>query len=120
MRYLIVLLGILICGGATAAHALSADTVAQRCKALKVEKPSEADLGKASFCLGYMMGAVEIQAYLHQKGIGSQVDVCIPDSIDGKEMALVFLKYLDDYPEELQVNAAIVVHAAIARTYCKP
>jgi hypothetical protein len=119
MKYLaLVLLTILTSGGA-AAHALSADTVAQRCKALKVEKPSEDDLGKASFCLGYMMGAVEIQAFLHQKGIGAQVDVCIPDSVDSKEMASVFLKYLDANPEQLQMNAAIVVHAAIAHAYCK-
>jgi hypothetical protein len=84
-----------------------------------VEKPSEDDLGKASFCLGYMMGAVEISTYLHQNGIGSSVDVCIPESVDGKEMALVFLKYLDDHPEKLHVNAATAVHAALAQAYCK-
>ncbi|ERR1700722_7831107 len=117
MKYL-VLLSILMCGGATA-HALSADAIAQRCKALNVKKPSEDDLGKASFCLGYMMGAVEIQTYLAANGISTSVGECIPESVDGKEMALVFLKYLDDHPEKLHVNAAIAVHAALAQAYCE-
>ena len=118
MKCIVVLISIFMCGVATA-HGLSADTVAQRCKALKVEKPSEDDLGKASFCLGYMMGAVEIQTYPRENGIGSAVDVCIPDSVDGKEMASVFLKYLDDHPEKRQANAAVQVHAALAEAYCK-
>src|SRR6266704_3564899 len=59
-------------------------------------------------CLGYLMGALQADN-IRTKILGDKPSSCLPATFTTGQMVKIFLKYINDHPERLHLNAALVV-----------
>ena len=75
----------------------------------------------SSQCVGYMQGALDIfeatKAWNWSPNAGS---ICVPQEVSTEEAIRVFLKYMDEHPEELHFAAAAELQTALHTVFpCK-
>ena len=70
---------------------------------------------QAGFCIGYMAG------FAHAMSLEKTPEFCLPDTINLSETVKLFLKYVDEHPQDLLLSAKVTVPRALQQAYpCKP
>lgn len=97
---------------------VTTDVLADKCRAAirASENPTTLtakDWGDASFCLGYVEGALDsFEAAKGWNWSPKNESVCVPADVKGDQAIRVFMKYADNHPEELHKAAPAVLWAA--------
>jgi hypothetical protein len=103
----------------------SAETLAARCRAgdkYPGLKQSPADDTNVGICFGYLSGFIEGRALgLAEAKAQSGAPACFPDDLTSGSLSKAFLEYADEYPEQLQGPAAVMLSDALRWAYpCTP
>lgn len=111
---------LILCG--TAHAQTTGEGILQKCKGIS-SKPTAFDDG---FCAGYIEGVLatvymwEANDEVAKRTHDSDVKFCIPDTVTNGQIILVFMKYLEDHPEELHRPANTLFVIAMRKAFpCK-
>jgi Rap1a immunity proteins len=129
MRTLLVatLLSLFLCSTGVAqpaaVHAASSgEELLQKCKGIG-SKPTGYDDG---FCAGFITGTIDtlhmwIASDIFAKRTHDEdVKFCFPDNVDNRQILLVFIKYLEEHPEELHKPANLLFVEAMRKVFPCP
>lgn len=115
------LLSLLVCG-TVRAQAASGEELLKKCKGIE-SKPTAYDNG---FCAGFITATIdtlrmwEVSDYVAKRTHDKDMKFCFPDNVDNGQILLVFVKYLEDHPEELHKAATLLFVEAMGRAFpCK-
>ena len=104
-----VLLFLSICGKARAQQ-LTGLQIQSRCKQISTGDVSSFD---SAFCAGFITGVMESQTLWEARDKlekrNHRFRFCLPENSTNGQYLRVFLKYLDNHPEELQKPAAFLL-----------
>lgn len=121
---LAVFLPMTLCEKANAQNATGME-IQKKCKLLEngnanASRDDAADLD-AGYCAGFMDGVVETEkfwdAFSRIEKSGHPLTFCIPQDVTNGQILQVFLKYLDDHPEELNKPAALLFAEALNKAF---
>lgn len=77
------------------------------------------DASGFSFCLGYIVGVVDMRNALNA-GSPDTSKFCVPDDASTTQLAKVVVKYGTDHPEQLNQPALLFISEAFAQSFrCK-
>jgi hypothetical protein len=112
------------CGAvAQGSYFVTTDVLAEKCRTSIRASDNPAtltakDWGDASFCLGYVEGALD--SFESARGWNwspKNESVCVPASVKGDQAIRVFVKYADNHPEELNKAAPAALWAAMHNAF---
>ena len=72
------------------------------------------DFTSAGICLGYMTG------FAQAASVQVESRLCVPASVTTVQSIRVFLKYMDEHPEDLRLPTPRTLTAALANTFPCP
>jgi hypothetical protein len=68
----------------------------------------------ATQCIEYIQGAIDAYLYANTRNWVKPTDsICVPEGFRGEQAVLIVLKYLDNHPESLHLDAGGLVWIAI-------
>lgn len=102
-------------GLARAADADSGNSYLSKCKeAVKAIDIGEANYQDASACAGFILGATDILRLWNDSG---ELNVCIPKEVTEMQMTRVYLKYMEEHPQNLHMRASMLLVQAVAEAF---
>jgi hypothetical protein len=114
------LLSLFLC--ATVHATTTGEELLQKCKGI-ASKPTVYESG---FCAGYISATIETLSMWETSDFYSKrtheqdAKFCFPDNVDNGQILLVFIKYLEDHPEELHKPANLLFVQAMRKAFpCK-
>jgi len=111
-----LLISLIICGSA-GAQATTGQQIQDKCKALVNQNSSFS----GGFCAGFIDGVInsqwmwEASDKFHKQS--HFLSLCLPQEGTNGQYLQVFLKYLDDHPEELHKPAALLLVESLAKAF---
>jgi Ssp1 endopeptidase immunity protein Rap1a len=115
--FLLALLSFALCGNA-AAHATSGEEMLKKCK--KIPDTASFDAG---FCAGFVDAVLdtlnmwEASDVFEKRSHDKDVRFCLPEEVTNGQILLVFVKYLEDHPEELHKPANLLLIEALRKAF---
>ena len=91
----------------------------QRCEAataILAKKSTDANFWDGAFCLGYIWGIAESSA-VFDVADNKFIMFCSPAGSTSGQAQKIVVKYLEDHPEELHKEAAVLVAKALQRAF---
>jgi Rap1a immunity proteins len=123
MRTLLAATLLLIFCGTVHAQATTGETILKKCKGI-ASKPSAWDDG---FCAGFIDATIDTLTMWEASDIFAKrthdkdVKFCFPTNVDNGQIILVFVKYLEDHPEELHKPANLLFVESMRKAFpCTP
>jgi len=97
---------------ASRADGQDGDAFMRNCSdALRSETLTERDEWvNAGVCYGFVLGVRQTMVMWQQ--FNPDLDLCIPANVPLKQLVQVFVKYMEDNPEQLQYSASVLLVAA--------
>ena len=91
----------------------------EKCKELIVDKPAPSFDG--GFCAGFISAAIDDESMWRASDKEQKqthiLSFCIPQNGTNGQYLQVFLKYLDEHPEELHKPANFILHEAFSKAF---
>ena|ERR1700733_4824606 len=128
MKPTLIVLTALFCSmfsASTNAQTTTGADIIAKCKQAAADadnlKPDTVNRFDAGFCAGFMSGVNEDQLMWQASDKMDHRDhilsYCFPDASTNGQMLRVFVKYLDDHPEELHESAAFLYLKAMHKAF---
>ena len=77
-------------------------------------------IGEENICVGYLIGIDDVIGVLEDWNLLIRREFCIPVNVIGKQLKLVFIKYLNVHPEKLHFSASSLAMNAFNESFpCK-
>ncbi len=100
---------------------MSASALADVCRAaIRLEDKSRtvSDAGDSSQCVGYIQGTLDtFEAVRGWKWAPKAGSICMPQEAATDQAIRIFLKYMDDHPEELHFAATPELQSALRNAF---
>lgn len=96
----------------------AANPLAQKCRELinGDEHPDMSVTAAQGVCLGYIDGVLD--TLVLSKGFWSASDViCVPEGVTSDQAVRVFVKYADEHPEKLHLNAPDIILDSLEKAF---
>lgn len=79
------------------------------------------DATEASRCIGYIQGAIDAYIFTAAKNWARPPEsICVPQGFKDEQAILIVLKYLDNHPEILHLDAGGIVWTALHSAFPCP
>ncbi|MCE3238979.1 MAG: Rap1a immunity protein [Gammaproteobacteria bacterium] len=106
-------------------HADATNTAMELYNWCKADQGTDSSLWCALYINGYWRGATAgaVEVYhnlgISQKDVSNKRIFCIPDNVSVEQIKLIFNRYAEDHPEELNNDVTSVLARAIMSGFCK-